>query len=336
MSFLKNNIIKFLALVVLVVCSTAALQRKTEGLGKLEKTAATGDSIAQLRLGNAYYFGRRGAQINYDLAFKWYKRAVDSGSISALFNLGLCHDAGHGTEKNEFKAFECYKEAAEVGLPQAKFNLALLYHKGVRDGSGRMPRVPRNAKLAQKLLIELCDKEFTPAYRELAKIFLDSHKKSEHAKARPLLEKAAANGDAIAMNLLSDCFSKGVGSAKNEPESVKWLKKAAANGSVEATGKLAYRYENGNGVERDLEKAFRFYKMAAVGGLPMAQAKLGDYFAFGQGGVKRNIPEAKKWYARAALSHNPKALFYLGTFAMQGIGEKKDVEKAAKLFILAA
>lgn len=328
--------LKSFLLVVLVVFSTAALQKKTEDLEKLEKAAASGDSVAQLRLGNAYYFGRRGAEVDYDLAFKWYKRASDSGSVSALFNLGLCYDCGHGTKKNEFKAFECYKEAAEVGLPQAKFNLALLYYRGVRDASGKTQLVPRNAKLAKKLLRELCDREFTPAYRELGKIFLDSQKKSEQAKARPLLAKAAANGDAIAMNLLSDCFSKGVGTDKNEEESIKWLKKASANGSIEATGKLAYRYENGDGVERDQEKALEFYKMAAIGGLPVAQAKLGDYYAFGQGGIERNIPEAKKWYARAAIKQNPKALFYLATFAMQGIGEKKDVDKAAKLFILAA
>jgi len=314
--------------------STATLKKTSYEIEKLRKVAEGGDDRAQLRLGNAYYFGRGGVAVDYEKAFKWYKRAADAGNPSALFNLGLCYDCGNGTGKDKFKAYECYKNAAEFGLPQAKYNLALILAKGLRGSDGKSVLVPRDAKLAENLFKELCAENFIPACRELARLYLDSADKSVKAKAKPLLEKAAAAGDPIAMNLLADHLrGKDEG---DEAAAVEWLRKAAKAGSVEAIAKLAYRYENGKGVEKNQRKAFDYYKMAAKAGLPMAQAKLGDYYAFGYANVETDMTEAKKWYARAALAKNPKGLFYLGTFAYQGIGEKKDVVKAAKLFILSA
>ncbi|MCK5843743.1 MAG: sel1 repeat family protein, partial [Victivallales bacterium] len=332
------KIARVLLVIVFCVLSTAALKRSSEGLDALRKAAEAGDDRAQLRLGNAYYFGRLGAKVDYNSAFKWYKRSAEAANPSAVFNLGLCYDLGCGTEKDRFKAFECYKEAAAAEMPQAKYNLALLYAKGLRGDDGRSVLLARDAVLAEKLLKELCAGNFVPACRELAKLYLDSSDKSAHAKGLPLLRKAAEAGDAIAMNLLSDFIVRRErnGTSSEDAEAVKWLRKAAKGGSVEAIAKLAYRYENGKGVEKNSKKAFEYYNMAAGAGLPMAQSKLGDFFAFGYPGVERDIPEAKKWYARAALGKNAKALFYLGTFALQGIGEKRDVVKAAKLFILGA
>ena len=62
------------------------------------------------------------------------------------------------------------------------------------------------------------------------------------------------------------------------------------------------------------KEAMTWYKEAAAGGDDRAQAKLGDYYRFGMGGVTPDMNQAKSWYERAASKGNERASYILNTY----------------------
>ena len=310
-------------------CQTDELSLK-----ELTLTATAGHIKSQVKLGNSYFFGTYGIK-DYTLAHKWYKSAVDGGSKSACFNLALCFENGFGVKKDKFKAFHLYKQAAEVGLPQAEFNIAMCFKNGIYDTTGQIELLSPNMIIAETKLKALAEKEFYPAFRALAEIYLQRQDKKKFDEAFAMLRKAAFRKDAQAMNLLADCYKEGWGCKSDQREMITWLERATDAGSMEACAKLAYCYEKGDGIDRDPGRALRFYVKAATAGLPSAQIKMGNAYTYGNF-VSQDVVLARKWYERAAGAGNARGIFLLGVFALQGIGEGIDEEKAAKLFLQAA
>lgn len=323
-----------LVLMFFLICLQSFGEEKEITLEDLLASAKSGSVRSQIALGNSYFFGKHG-QKDYKLAFQWYKKAVDNGSKTACFNLALCYENGLGVDVDQLKAFNLYKQAAENGIPQAEFNVAICYKTGIYNENHTKEMLSPNLIIAENKLKGLADKDFYPAFRALAEIYLNKEGGEKHEEAFELLKKSAFHKDAQAMNLLADCFNYGWGCKKDNDEKVTWLQRAAEAGSMEACAKLAYCYERGDGVPLDPKRAIRLYSTAATAGLPMAQVKMGEAYAFGNH-VRQDVSLAKQWYERAAASGNSRAIFYLGLFAMQGIGEGRDDKKAALLFLKAA
>ena len=55
----------------------------------------------------------KGVEQNYNKARELYKKAVDLGNSTAMYNLGHMYHYGEGVEQNYNKACELYKKAAE-------------------------------------------------------------------------------------------------------------------------------------------------------------------------------------------------------------------------------
>ncbi len=49
----------------------------------------------------------------FSLAFQWYKRAVEMGSMDSLFQVGLCYLFGIGTKKDYKAAYKCMQQIVE-------------------------------------------------------------------------------------------------------------------------------------------------------------------------------------------------------------------------------
>ncbi|EXX72976.1 Skt5p [Rhizophagus irregularis DAOM 197198w] len=122
-------------------------------------------TLAQLFVGSCYERGH-GTIKNEKLAYKYYEKAANNGSIDAVYNLsilckdgigvekdynkafelfkqsaeeehimglmmlGYCYDEGIGTKIDKQKAFESYQNAANLGQDVAQNNLAVLYEEG--------------------------------------------------------------------------------------------------------------------------------------------------------------------------------------------------------------
>ena len=90
----------------------------------------------QASLGDRYYNGTDGADKDFTLSAKWYRKAADQGHAMAQYNLGVMYSKGQGVEKDEVEAMKWYRKAADQGLADAQYNLGCMYHNGYDNGQG--------------------------------------------------------------------------------------------------------------------------------------------------------------------------------------------------------
>ena len=110
-----------------------------------EEAEALGNEEAFLLLGETYR-ARDRRPGHGERAFRCFQRADRHGLPRARASLGLCWEAGIGTEADIQKAVACYRSAAEAGEPFAMARLGYAYEKG--EGIGK------DEKLAMSWLIK--------------------------------------------------------------------------------------------------------------------------------------------------------------------------------------
>ena len=92
----------------------------------------------------------------------------------------------------------------------------------------------------------------------------------------------------------------------------------------------------GYGVKPNPEKAEKYYRRAAKLGHAEAQEALGCLYEFAE---KPDYRRARKWYTRALKQHSsdtPDAAYRLGWLYECGLGGKKDIQTACRLYRRAA
>lgn len=88
------------------------------------RAAAQGYSAAQVKLGDAHYYGR-GTKVDYEVAAGHYRSASEQQhNAQAMFNLGYMHERGLGLAKDRHLAKRCYDLAADAS-PDARIPVAL-------------------------------------------------------------------------------------------------------------------------------------------------------------------------------------------------------------------
>ncbi|KAH0568920.1 protein sel-1 homolog 1 [Cotesia glomerata] len=88
------------------------------------RAAAQGYSTAQVKLGDAHYYGK-GTKVDYEAAARYYRQASEQQqNAQAIFNLGYMHERGLGLAQDRHLAKRCYDLAAETS-PDARIPVAL-------------------------------------------------------------------------------------------------------------------------------------------------------------------------------------------------------------------
>lgn len=88
------------------------------------RSAVQDYSPAQVKLGDAHYYGR-GTHVDYEAAAAHYRLASDNQhNAQAMFNLGYMHERGLGLARDRHLAKRCYDLAAEAN-PDARIPVAL-------------------------------------------------------------------------------------------------------------------------------------------------------------------------------------------------------------------
>lgn len=88
------------------------------------RAAVQGYSAAQVKLGDAHYYGR-GTRVDYETAAGHYRQASDQQhNAQAMFNLGYMHERGLGLARDRHLAKRCYDLAGEAS-PDARIPVAL-------------------------------------------------------------------------------------------------------------------------------------------------------------------------------------------------------------------
>lgn len=205
--------------------------------------------------------------------------------------------------------------------------------------------------------------------KDLIPLFLTDHTK----KAYEQIQKAADEGNAIALYMMAAYFSQGYGVQPiNNQKAIAYFKKSykagyavagydvadslpdgspeqdeirknakhnilelANEGDVFAQANAAWGYENGYGTAADDYEAVKWYQKAAEQGYARAQCNLGNMYFYG-GGVERSYEKARDWYLKAAEQGNASAQTDLGLMYLNGDGVEQSDAKAAEWVLKAA
>ena len=123
--------------------------------------AQTGDSTAQVRLGELYLHGD-GVAKDYVEALHWFRQAAEQNNRYAFFYLGKMYELGLEVRLDMFESAKWYRRAAEAFHPyaeqgdaEAQFVLGRIYQEGV---TGELDRAK-----ALKLLRAAAEKDYAPA-----------------------------------------------------------------------------------------------------------------------------------------------------------------------------
>jgi TPR repeat protein len=119
-------------------------------------------------------------------------------------------------------------------------------------------------------------------------------------RARPLLERLAAEGDAAAMVLLANI--------SGDKESLELIRRAAGLNNTAAMILLAFAHLSGDGLPQDVIEGLRLLTRAADLGNTEAMVVLAGVYFEGQFGVPPDPAEGRRLIFEAATLGNPSAI----------------------------
>lgn len=283
-----------------------------------------------------YYYGN-GVQQNYLKAIEslkqdeggWRNLELD-GKTSVL--LGQMYLEGKGVDIDEEMAERQFNKVEKVNL-DANYWLGYMYNKRYLSTAGDEGKKDSHLLKAMRYYERAAAHKHLEALCELAYIH-ESHGKT--AEARQLLEQAAAEGHAKAMNNLGVMYLKDMipetNLNDNDLRAFQLFKRAAQQGFVAAETNLGQMYLEGRGVPADYSVACELFRRAADKSHPEAYFFLG-LLKYRNGFLQSDHQsyEEANFYFRLASAHNPNHSFcnyYLGSMDENGVLGKKDLGAA--------
>jgi localization factor PodJL len=146
------------------------------------------------------------------------------------------------------------------------------------------------------------------------------------------LDGAVAAGNPIAQ------FQKGLVQlqAGQMEEGARLIRLSANRNQPAAQYRLAKLYESGTGVAKDIVTARELVERAALGGNRIAMHDLGNYYAYGQGGIERDMIQALEWFSKAAERGVVDSQFNVAFLREGNEGVAADAEAALFWYYIAA
>ncbi len=150
----------------------------------------------------------------------------------------------------------------------------------------------------------------------------------DYEKAVMWYKKAAANGSEKAIYNLGLCYGDGLGVEQEIPRAFEFYKQAADRGFPDAIYKVGLFYLEGLAVESNQAKAFQYIKKAAEFEIPLALHDTGACYANGWG-VEQDIEIAKNYFIKAARCDkvDGKCRYIVGNYFLSGIYFEQDEKK---------
>ena len=153
---------------------------------KTLKAANEGDVKSMELLGAAYRHGQYGMKQDYKLAFEWYDKARQAGSVLAITSIGTMLIWGQGVPKNDKKGFLLLCRAARKGSDYAASWVGMAWV----DGSHGLQVNERQAiawlkfSLSSKCSHKIMNEETRRrAKAKLQELFLEQHNKPKSSQA---------------------------------------------------------------------------------------------------------------------------------------------------------
>ena len=189
-------------------------------------------------------------------AFELYKKSAAAGHSDAALQISHLLLAGYGVPKDTIGAFEWALKASEMGNLEAHLLTASKYE----EGRGTTKSLSRALALYEKSLEMGSD-----AARMKVAHLLDRGEpgvEQNRARALPLFQQAAKDGDADAIYMVGLYLQRGYVVDKDEDAASQWYLRAAEIGEAKAQRKLAMRYFRGTGVSQNSVEALKWCDLA--------------------------------------------------------------------------
>lgn len=177
-----------------------------------------------------------------DEGFQWLERAADAGDLKAASNIGWLFMEGKYLTRDYAEAAYWFDKAARGGLPIARSLLGDLY----RDGLGMAPDSLKADSLYREAfesgladagykLADLRKNHYSGlSSRALTQEGLYYYLRSAPSEGVKLFYEAMEKGDAKAMALLGDAYSRAIGVPYDHDLSMKYFLEAALAGDPSA------------------------------------------------------------------------------------------------------
>lgn len=287
---------------------------ENKALDLLLPLSERGVAKAQYELARAYessdYADRQ------ELAFKWYERAAEGGSVHAQSVLAQIYQHGDGGPRDYYRAIQWFKAAALQGDEYAMYSVACMYENGDVD-YGEDPDYQK----AFEWRLKAAENGFGCAQLELAEMYYQGDFVVQSFKEAVKWYDTALMNDYIPfevdfpsknyadalLELGNECFEGKDGDGKDVFKAFEYYKKSAELENAEAQYQLGEIYYYGYGTEPDYNTAASWYEKSAINGDSAAQYSLGYMFQSGQG-VKLDYRKAVDWYMKAVKNRIDKEL----------------------------
>ena len=213
-----------------------------------ELAALQGNSYAQEKIGDLYQSGN-GVKASPFLAFDWMTKAAQRGNLQAQVKLANMFQRGFGTTKNPELGRFWLERAATEGNAEAQYLLGKMDHAVASTHPEKIQArswLEKSAKQGYDMAVRLLN--------ELESIGYGAEEEWHHRL--PQIQKLAEDGDPEAEFQLAQRYEHGTsGVKKNIDEALRWYQRAATNGNRMAMSALSHIYANGLGVAPDTAKA---------------------------------------------------------------------------------
>lgn len=258
------------------------INAQTKLFYETKKKAEAGDAISQNKLGDYYYEGEEGIQIDLPKSVIWYKKSAKQGNSDAQFNLGYAYNYGKGVSENYSLAHEWFKKSAEQGDSDSQYYLCAMYLSNrIKDETSSTKAfywaeksAEQGNKKAQSILGSL--------YRE------GTGTPQDYNKALYWAKKSAEQGYDTAQVIVGEMYHLGETGTVDNGEAIIWYEKAAKQGDI--VGQF-YSAKLHNLLKRHKEAFYWFEKCYEQGENQCGEGLATMYF-FGKGTTK-NMSKAK-------------------------------------------
>lgn len=327
----------------------------------LRKADGMESGWAAAQLGDMYYYGRGGMEMNYDSAMYYYFRASNQDNPRGDYMVGVYQER----RGNAQGALSYYVSAARNGDRDAYVEVA----RALQSGNGTEADPEQSFQMAMNAANEWQHPE---ALMLLGYAYLTGNGvQQDTLTGLDYTEQAANLGSTQAMMNMGAIYNAGIGVERDSLAMEQWYLKAVEKGSVTAMMRLATLYREGVLLPKDMKRAAELYQQAADRGSTDAMCRLGLCYEEGEGVilnsrkafnlynkaadhgsgwgmrlmafcyaegvyVKEDSEQTFQWMLRAAEAGDIQACYFTGMLYAQGEGVKKNKKEAKKWLTIAA
>lgn len=257
----------------------------------------------------------------------FFKKAADSGDISAQYMLGLILYKGENIEQDVKEAESYFLRALTHSRNSdfftSKYNIGILHFN------------KKEYKIAKSYFLSIAENEPSAYYKLgcLSRDGLGERKNPE--QAFHYFSNAARKGHTESQYAVGVCHYYGTGTSVDYQKAFESFESAAKKEFAKAQYSVGLCYYHGEGVDCDHKKAFEAFQKSAAQGNVNALYDLGICYQKGEE-TPKNLIRAFESFKRAADKGHPKAQYHTGCCYYHGIGVQQNLSESIHYFTLAS